>query len=73
MKSPKPQFRMVAWGPALSGVGVASCDDVGRYDKLDDVVDWAQSILDAGNALYIDVYQGDKKVKTLYPKGATLQ
>lgn len=65
---------MVAWGASADGSGqLVPCDDAGLYNTLDDIVDWAQGVLDAGNAEYIDIMQGNIKIKTLYPKGALIQ
>jgi len=67
----EPKFRLVGWGEAVDGT-LVPCEDVARFPTLAEVEAWARDILDAGNAEYIEVFEGDRKVKTLYPKGATL-
>ncbi len=62
------KFRLIAWGETKDGT-LDACEDIGRYNTLTEVEEWARGILDDGNAEYIEIFEGDRKIKTLYPKG----
>jgi hypothetical protein len=61
---------MIGWAEAADGSGdLVPCEDVGRYSTLEDAEEVAVHVLLCGNAVAIDLLNGDRKVKTLYPPG----
>lgn len=47
---------------------VVPVEDAGRLCSMQDIEKWAMAIIDGGNAPYIEIYQADQLVRTLYPK-----
>jgi hypothetical protein len=59
-------YRMIVMCENEEG-SIVPCEDVGRYETIESVQEWATEIINSGNAHYVEIYQNNEKVCTVYP------
>lgn len=60
-----PSYRMIAMCEDVDGKLVSN-ENIGFFNQINDICDWAAEIVKSGSALYIDIYQGDLKITTVH-------
>jgi hypothetical protein len=55
------KFRMIVMCDGENG-SIVPCEDVSLFETLEDAKEWAEAIIQSGNAHYINIYQNDEMV-----------